>query len=787
MASLIPLQNLRFMPAACGLALSATTLLLAACGGGDASTSASPALSATTTLSAAVDSLPESVASQTAQPTFHLAPVQLQAPDDVDASGSGASAQLAPRVQWVPAELAGLSSRRLTPEAMTQARLLGVPASTQADDTTAKAGSAVATYTPAQIRAAYGLPAIPAAGTSLSAAQAAQFGAGQTIYIVDAMHNPNVAAELAAFNSKFGLPTCTTKAIATNAALPLAAPSAAACELSVVYSNASGAMTATAPAYDSGWSTEISLDVQWAHAIAPLARLVLIEAPDSSVNNLLAAVALANKMGPGVVSMSFGANEGNWTASADSYFSTANMSYLAAAGDSGAGVSWPAVSPKVLAVGGTSLTYSGTGSRSEVVWSGSGGGTSAYTATPSYQTSAVPGLGTVPRRTVSDVAMNANPNTGQYVAVISPGSTSTQWVSAGGTSMSTPQWAALLAVANAMRVQGSKALLGAPHSVLYGQISVNASSYAGAFLDVTSGNNGTCATCSAHAGFDTPTGLGTPNGSNLLSVLSGATVTNPPVVASASITGQVGTALSFTVSASAPNAVTYSLSGAPSGMTIASTGVVSWPTPVAGTYAVTVVAKDSKTGLSGQGVYTVTVTAPVAPTVTAATINGSPGTALTFNVNATGTNALSYSLSGAPTGMSINASTGVVSWASPVLGTYSVTAIAKDSKTGLSGQAVYTVKIAASTTTSGGLSVSAPAITGTAGKAVSGTITITDSGVSWVSVSISGAPLGMSFSMTGLTVTAKWPSPVVGSYTLTIVVADSAGRRVQVQMPVTIK
>lgn len=787
MASLIPLQNLRFMPAACGLALSATTLLLAACGGGDASTSASPALSATTTLSAAVDSLPESVASQTAQPTFHLAPVQLQAPDDVDASGSGASAQLAPRVQWVPAELAGLSSRRLTPEAMTQARLLGVPASTQVDDTTAKAGTAVATYTPAQIRAAYGLPAIPAAGTSLSAAQAAQFGAGQTIYIVDAMHNPNVAAELAAFNSKFGLPTCTTKAIATNAALPLAAPSAAACELSVVYSNASGAMTATAPAYDSGWSTEISLDVQWAHAIAPLARLVLIEAPDSSVNNLLAAVALANKMGPGVVSMSFGANEGNWTASADSYFSTANMSYLAAAGDSGAGVSWPAVSPKVLAVGGTSLTYSGTGSRSEVVWSGSGGGTSAYTATPSYQTSAVPGLGTVPRRTVSDVAMNANPNTGQYVAVISPGSTSTQWVSAGGTSMSTPQWAALLAVANAMRVQGAKALLGAPHSVLYGQISVNASSYAGAFLDVTSGNNGSCATCSAHAGFDTPTGLGTPNGSNLLSVLSGATVTNPPVVASASISGQVGTPLSFTVSASAPNAVTYSLSGAPSGMTIASTGVVSWPTPVAGTYAVTVVAKDSKTGLSGQGVYTVTVTAPVAPTVTAATINGSPGTALTFNVNATGTNALSYSLSGAPTGMSINASTGVVSWASPVLGTYSVTAIAKDSKTGLSGQAVYTVKIAASTTTSGGLSVSAPAITGTAGKAVSGTITITDSGVSWVSVSISGAPLGMSFSMTGLTVTAKWPSPVVGSYTLTIVVADSAGRKVQVQMPVTIK
>lgn len=787
MAFLIRSHSSRSAPVAGGLALSAMTLLLAACGGGDGGTTVSPSVSATTTLSATVDTLPESAATQTALPTFHLAPVQLQAPDDVDASGSGVSAQLPPRVQLVPAELAGLSSRRLTPDAMTQAKALGVSANAQSDDSTVKAGTAVVTYTPAQIRAAYGLPATPAAGASLTAAQAAQLGAGQTIYIVDAMHNPNVAAELAAFNSKFGLPTCTTKAIATNATLPLAAPSAAACELSVVYSNASGAMTATAPAYDSGWSTEISLDVQWAHAIAPLARLVLIEAPDSSVNNLLAGVALANKMGPGVVSMSFGANEGSWTASADSYFGTANMTYLAAAGDSGAGVSWPAVSPKVLAVGGTSLTYSGTGSRSEVVWSGSGGGTSAYTPTPSYQTSAVPGMGTVARRTVSDVAMNANPNTGQYVAVIPSGSTTTQWVSAGGTSMSTPQWAALLAVANAMRVQSAKTVLGAPHSVLYGQISVNASSYAGAFLDVTSGSNGTCATCSAHTGFDTPTGLGTPNGSNLLSVLSGATVSNPPVVASASITGQVGTALSFTVSASAPNAMTYSLTGAPSGMAISTAGVVNWPAPVAGTYTVTVVAKDSKTGLSGQGVYTVTVSAPVAPTVTAATVNGTPGTALSFTVNATGANALSYSLSGAPIGMSINATTGVVSWTSPVLGTYSVTAIANDSKTGLSGQAVYTVKIASSTTTSGGLSVSAPAITGTAGKAVSGTITITDSGVSWVSVSISGAPLGMSFSMTGLTVTANWPSPVVGSYMLTIVVADSAGRKVQVQMPVTIK
>ena len=129
--------------------------------------------------------------------------------------------------------------------------------------------SVISTYNPAQIRAAYGLPALPAAGAKLSAAQAAQLGAGQTTYIVDAMHDPNVAAELAAFNLKFGLPGCTTKAIATNATLPLAAASTSAgCELAVVYSNANAGMTSAALAYNAGWATEITLDVQWAGLIA---------------------------------------------------------------------------------------------------------------------------------------------------------------------------------------------------------------------------------------------------------------------------------------------------------------------------------------------------------------------------------------------------------------------------------------------------------------------------------------------------------------------------------------
>ena len=236
--------------------------------------------------------------------------------------------------------------------------------------------SDASTYTPAQIRAAYGLPALPTVGSTLTPTQAAQMGAGQTIYIIATMHDPNIAAELNAFNQKFDLPACTTTTISATARLPLATATSSGCEFSVVYNTSSGTMTSGTPAYDAAWATEMALDVQWAHATAPLARIILIEAPEASTVGLIGAVKLANAMGPGIVSMSFGAPEGNWTPSVDSVFSMANMSYVAATGDSGAGVYWPAVSPNVLAVGGTTMTYTGNGARTEVSWSGTGGGTS---------------------------------------------------------------------------------------------------------------------------------------------------------------------------------------------------------------------------------------------------------------------------------------------------------------------------------------------------------------------------------------------------------------------------
>ncbi|MBG6222878.1 MULTISPECIES: S53 family peptidase [unclassified Janthinobacterium] len=856
------------------LLLGATAaLLLGACGPGQ-ETSTPPAAVATaaTQFSVEVPVIPADVGALVVQPMFHAAPMLLDAPDGRDSANSSGSARWRPHLQRVPGAMQEMSTRRLTAQtivaseqvAQEVAPLLDGGAS---DIAAPLAGSSVvATYSPAQIRAAYDLPALPAAGTALTPAQAAQLGAGQTIYIVNAMHNPNAAAELALFNQKFGLPGCTSKVIATNATLPLPPASTNGCEFSIVYNTPASTMTATAPAYNSGWAMEIALDVQWAHATAPLARIVLIEAPDASVNSLLGGVRLANLMGPGVVSMSFGAAEGNWTASVDSAFTGKNMTYLAATGDSGNGVSWPSVSPNVLAVGGTTLSYSGSGVRSETAWSGTGGGISAYTPLPSYQTANVPGLSNLLRRNVADVAFNADPATGQYTAVMTPGSSTASWLSVGGTSLSTPQWAGLVAIANANRALQAKTALGLAHTMLYGQIATVPGTFASSFADITRGSNGTCGVCTARIGYDPLGGLGTPNVKNLLASLSGgqiaptapvvapasisgtagkplsftvsASASNPlsytmlgapagmsiaatgvvswaaplagtyavtmlakdtvsglsgqgaysiviapiapPVVAAGAIAGKVGTALAFNVSVTAANPVGYALSGAPAGMSISSAGLVSWAAPVAGTYTVTVTATDSKTGLSGKGIYTVAIAAPLPPVVSVASVSGKPGVALSFTATTVAPNAVTYSLSGAPSGMTVNAA-GVVSWANPVLGSYNVTVIAKDSKTGLTGQAVAAVKIAAA-----GPTISAAALTGVAGKSLSGSIVLTAPGANALQISISGAPLGMQFSMSGLTITATWPQPITGNYALKVVALDNNGLTAQLTVPVTI-
>ena len=736
---------------------------LAACSAGQ-----SPGSATSTALQVRLPVASADLSTVAVEPTFHVAPVLLEDPSDIDAASNDASALLSPHVTSVPSALAHLSTRRLTRGAIEAAAYGAAPAiDLQADNpgaTPLAAGTAVATYSPAQIRAAYALPSLPAAGTAVSAAAGAQLGAGQTIYLIDAMNDPNVAAELAAFNSTFGLPNCASSVIAPGASLPLAPAGVTGCSLSVVYTTSAGAMTASAPAYDSGWSTEISLDVQWSHATAPLARIILIEAPDASVNSLLGAVELANAMGPGVVSMSFGSPEGNWSASVDSTFTAVNMSYLAATGDAGAAVDWPAVSAHVLAVGATTLTYTGASPRSEIAWSDTGGGISAYVPAPSYQTSTVPGMGVQSHRNSADVAFNGDPTTGQYVAVMSPNSATVGWVSAGGTSLSTPQWAGLIAIANAVRAQGAKGALGAPHSLLYGQIADTAGNYSTAFSDITRGSDGSCTTCSAKTGYDTVSGLGTPNAAALLPLLEGGTTAVAgPIVTGASIAGTSGTPLSFRVTASAPHALAYALGGAPAGMLIGGTGIVSWPAPLAGSYAVSVTATDTVTGLSGAGTYHVSITAPAAPLVAAASVNGTAGVALTYQMQITSSDPVTLSLSGAPAGMTLSTA-GVITWPDPVQGSYKTTITAKDAKTGQSGQGTVTLVINAPQPPV----VTGSAISGRVGSALSFAVAATATDP--LSYALAGAPAGMAISSAGV---VSWSVPSAGVYAVRVTATDT--------------
>ncbi len=862
----------RAKPLAAAL-LSSLVLTLVGCGGGSSDTA--PGASAAAADSAA--SAAALAASIQLQPTYHLSPVLPGAPSEVDRDGSSSSAHQQPRSVTIPASRQGMSTRALTFQEVAdgtgRANALSTNASPQAT------AAASVTYTPAQIRAAYGLPPVPSNLTGMTALQAAQLGAGQTIYIVDAFHDQYAFGELSAFSSLFGLPACTQKTLSPTATLPLPAPSTTAttCEFYQVASGNGGTIAASYPRYDAQWATEIALDVQWAHAIAPLARIVLIEGSDASLTALGSAIQLANRMGPGVVSMSFGAQEGSYFSSYESVFKGTGMTYFAATGDSGTAVNWPAASPSVVAVGGTSLRYSGTGTRTETAWSLAGGGISAYVGLPSYQNATLLRNTAITRRAVADVSMNADPTTGQYVAVIPNQLTCTfcqvSWVTTGGTSMSTPQWAGLAAVANAQRALAGKGPMGSPHATLYQALS-NATTYAGAFLDVTQGSNGLCVICAARAGYDAPTGLGTPNGLTMVNLLASATTPTAPVaptVVAATVNGNYGMAVSFTPSVSAANPVTLSLSGAPAGMVLSGSNV-NWPSPVTGSFKVTVTAKDSKSGLTGSGVYTVVIAPPPPPivsngsltatvgvaltlpvsagdrypvklslvgapagmTLTAATVNGAtltwpkpvagtfrfslradttqtglsatgsyvvvvnpvgapqvasgqialnPGAAFSTPVSVVAANAYTLSLSGAPAGMTISAA-GVLSWPTPVAGNYAVTVAARDTKTGLVGSGVINVAVGTST----GPAVFSTVFTGVAGKALSGTINLTDAGASLAGLALASNQAGIKFSTSlGMASTAvTWAAPVTGTWWIQVSVTDNAGRSTMATIPVVI-
>jgi subtilase family serine protease len=379
--------------------------------------------------------------------------------------GLAAAAALAVLAPAAPGSAAPSRAPRVTHACSTPAR--GYAACFAQVVTTTATGAAplAATptgYGPADLRGAYNLTA--------------SGSASQTIAIVDAQDDPTAEADLATYRSNYGLPACTT---------------ANGCFRKVDQRGGT-----SYPAVDAGWALEISLDLDMASAICPNCHILLVEADTASFGNLGTAVDRAATMGASTISNSYGGSEFfGWLSGSSSHYNHPGIAITASTGDNGFGVAFPATAATVTAVGGTSLNWNGT-TRTETAWSGAGSGCSSFFARPAGQASAGTGCS---RHAIGDVSAVADPATGVAVYDTTPLNGQSGWFTVGGTSVSSPIIASVIALAgNASTYTNSF-----PYS------------HTGSLNDVTSGSNGTCTTtqwCNARVGWDGPTGLGTPNG-----------------------------------------------------------------------------------------------------------------------------------------------------------------------------------------------------------------------------------------------------------------------------------
>jgi len=393
-------------------------------------------------------------------------------------------------------------------------------------------------YTPAQIALAYGLNAFTF--TSSTGSTVKGDGSGETIAVIEMDNDPNIQSDLKTFDAKYGLPDPT---------------------LTVV--NQAGKQT------DAGWALEESLDVEWAHAIAPAANILVVEAAPANsqtqeLQNLLNAVNTArNTAGVVAISMSWGFNEMANESSYDSYFTTPSghtpITFIAASGDNGT-VEYPSASPNVLSVGGTSLNLDSAGTYvSETAWTASGGGYSRFEPEPSFQRT-VQQTGT---RSTPDVAFDADPNSGVEVYSTAPGSSQGSWQVVGGTSVGAPAWAGIIAIVDQGRALSGKSSLDGPTQTLpalYAAPSTTFHAVSSSSPDFPYGNDGfsfggfapfggfsyavgygygfgfgfgfgygsgSSGGTTSGATANTATGLGSPNGSSLVNDLVSSTLTTP--------------------------------------------------------------------------------------------------------------------------------------------------------------------------------------------------------------------------------------------------------------------
>ncbi|HEX4792739.1 MAG TPA: hypothetical protein VH370_03050 [Humisphaera sp.] len=344
--------------------------------------------------------------------------------------------------------------------------------------------------TPSQMRSIYGMDQVMFGNVAGN-------GAGQTIAIVDAFDAPSALPDLQHFDQTFGLPDPPT------------------------FTRVAQDGTTNYPPTDTkgGWAVETALDVEWAHVMAPMANILLVEAKDAFDSNLINTAVNYARRQPGVVavSMSWSGGESSGETSLDTFFTTpsghAGVTFFAATGDNGAPAGYPATSPNVVAVGGTTLQFDTAGNfTGEVGWSGSGGSTSPVESEPSYQKGVVPSSITATRRAAPDISIDADPASG--VAVYDTFDfPSAPWLKVGGTSLSTPMWAGIVAVADQARslvhlssMDGRTQTLPAIYALPAADI-----------RDITSGSNGH----SALVGYDLVTGRGSPILNKLVYDLAG--------------------------------------------------------------------------------------------------------------------------------------------------------------------------------------------------------------------------------------------------------------------------
>lgn len=325
-------------------------------------------------------------------------------------------------------------------------------------------------------------------------------GGSRAIALVLAYDNPTALADLQYFASFFGLP----------------AP-----KFTKVIANGNG--SCVTPPYDSGWALESSLDTQWSFAMAPAARIILVEACSNSYTDLMYAEQIAeqqvNKYGGGEISNSWSSGEFSTESSDWDWVFRANwtsgkpITFLFSAGDAGLGAQYPSSSPWVVSAGGTTINRDATTQNflSESCWAGSGGGTSAYetysstfgTGSGPWTNFQYPHFGQSNRRT-PDVSFDADPASGAWVR------SNGTWYVVGGTSLSSPALAGVMN--NSNNQMGVAPKLGGyfsneENNLMYAQLDTS-KEYKTNFYDVTTGSNGS----PAGAGWDYCTGVGSPRG-----------------------------------------------------------------------------------------------------------------------------------------------------------------------------------------------------------------------------------------------------------------------------------